>query len=136
MHSPYQKLNDAEEIVINDNFTMKRAKTAKYLGLVLDEHLKFDYHCRNLESKLASCAGMLWKLKNKLPIYIKKKIYSTLFESHLLYMNLIWGAACDNVIKPLQSIQNRALRSVFNLKRETSRVEMYTHKTENCLPIR
>lgn len=136
IHSPYQKLNDANEIFINDDFVMERTRTAKYLGLILDENLKFDDHCKQLESKLSSCSGMLWKLKNKLPVHIKKKIYMTLFESHLLYMNVIWGTACDNIIKPLQSIQNRALRSVFNLDKRHNRTDMYTHKTENCRPIR
>lgn len=136
IHSPFQKLNDADEILINEHFTIKKTSTSKYLGLILDEHLKFDEHCKQLETKLSSCAGMLWKLRNKLPTYVKKKIYQTLFESHLLYMNIIWGTACDNIIKPLQSIQNRALRSVFNLERRLNRVQMYSHSTENCLPIR
>jgi len=106
IHSLYQKLRDADEIIIDDHFIMKRHKTARYLGLVLDEH------CKLLESKLTSSAGILWRMRNKLPIHIKKAIYHTLFESHLLYMNTIWGNSCENVIKPLQSIQNRALRSV------------------------
>jgi len=66
----------------------------------------------------------------------KKKVYQTLFESHLLYMNVIWGTASDKVLKPLQTIQNRALRSVFNLDKLTNRVQMYSHLVENCLPIR
>jgi hypothetical protein len=136
IHSPYQKISDGNEIVVDEHFIMKRTRIAKYLGLILDENLKFDEHCKHLESKLTSSAAMLWKMRNKLPIYIKKKVYMTLFESHLLYMNSIWGTACDNAIKPLQSIQNRALRSVFNLERYANRTDMYTHKTENCLPIR
>ena len=136
LHSPYQKLNDSDEIIINDHFVMKRNRTAKYLGLVLDEHLKFDEHCKLLESKLTSSAGMLWRMRNKLPMYIKKKVYHTLFESHLLYMNIIWGNSCENVIKPLQSIQNRTIRTVFNLERRSNRVKMYAHYAENCLPIR
>jgi hypothetical protein len=136
IHSPYQKLSDSDEITVNDHFTMKRCTTAKYLGLVLDEHLKFDEHCKLLESKLTSSAGILWRMRNKLPVHIKKTIYHTLFESHLLYMNTLWGNACENVIKPLQSIQNRALRSVFNLERRFNRIKMYSHHVENCLPIR
>jgi hypothetical protein len=136
MHSAFQKLNDGNEIAINENFIMKRTKSAKYLGLILDENLKFDEHCKQLESKLASSAGILWKMRNKLPIYIKKKVYQTLFESHLLYMNVLWGTACDKVIKPLQTIQNRALRSVYNLRQLDNRTEMYFNHTESCLPIR
>ena len=56
----------------------------------------------NIEHKLTSCPGMLRKMREKLPVNIKKKVYQTHFEFHLLYLNMIW--ACENVIGPLQYI--------------------------------
>jgi hypothetical protein len=79
---------------------------------------------------------MLWKLKNQLPVTIKKKIYFTLFQTHLTYMISVWGSANDNVITPLQVIQNRALRNVFGIERLANRTQMYVGSVENCLPIR
>jgi len=70
IHSPYQNIHDGDEILIENHFSMKRTKYAKYLGLVIDENLNFEEHCKSLESKLASSAGMIWRLKKKLPTYI------------------------------------------------------------------
>jgi hypothetical protein len=136
VHSQYMKINDESMIRIDENFEMKRLQTAKYLGLIIDQNLKWDAHCQHLESKLSRASGMLWKVKNKLPMFIRKTLYHSLFESHLLYMNVIWGNANEKLIYPLQVIQNRALRSVFSLNRDINRVEMYEKHVENCLPIR
>lgn len=136
VHSPYMKINDNDSIVVRDGFSINRHRNAKYLGLYIDDNLKWDIHGQQLESKLSSTVGILWKLRNRLPIHVKKTIYHTLCETHISYMSMIWGTANENVLKPLQVIQNRILKSVFNLPRLTNRVQMYTHKVENCLPIR
>jgi len=51
-------------------------------------------------------------------------------------MILVWGSASNNIIMPLQVLQNRALRNVDDLDRLTNRVEMYTKLVEGNLPIR
>ena len=61
---------------------------------------------------------------------------SSLVETHLNYMIAIWGSASDSLIKPLQVIQNRALRNVFNLDRLLNRNEMYRDMVDDNLPIR
>jgi hypothetical protein len=136
VHSQYMKSNDENMIEIDEQFKMERSQTAKYLGLIIDQNLKWDAHCLSLESKLSRVTGMLWKLKSKLPKFTRKALYHSLFETHLIYMNVIWGNANEKCINPIQSIQNRALRSVFGLNRDLNRVEMYDKYVENCLPIR
>lgn len=102
----------------------------------MDQHLKWDEHIKNVESKISSAAGVLWKMKSQLPLDTKKIIYTTLIQSHLNYLLPIWGSASDTALKTLQVIQNRALRNVYGLDRLENRVEMYQHKVDNFLPIR
>jgi len=106
------------------------------LGLILDPCLKFEPHIEHISKKLANISGILWKMRSSLPIKVKKLIYHALFETHIAYLIPIWGRVCDQSIKKLQIIQNRALRNVFDLDRLTNRVQMYSHKVENCLSIR
>jgi hypothetical protein len=145
IHSAAMKVEDSREIKIEANegvdgscesFIIKRVETAKYLGLIIDECLKWEQHIQHIEMKLCNAAGILWKLKNTLPLDIKKKIYKSLFETHLNYMIMIWGSASYAAIKSLQTIQNRALRNVYNLDRHTNRCEMYSKLVESNLPIR
>jgi len=134
-HSPYLNFHKPNVINLGDN-SISRVECVKYLGLLMDEHLKWDKHGEALGSKLASISGILWKLKNKLPQVTKKLIYKSLFETHLNYMSVLYGTACDKVINSIQKIQNRALRNVFNINLLENRVNMYTHQVQNCLPVR
>jgi exonuclease III len=135
-HSPHSKIALEDSVTLNNGAVVERVTEVMHLGLLLDQHLKWDAHCAHLRGKLSSAAGMLWKLRHRLPLKIKKSIYHTLFETHLSYMSPVWSNASDTIIKPLQVIQNRALRNVFDLDRLTNRVRMYLDLVENCLPIR
>ena len=135
-HSHQMKLSDPNEILINNEIRLTRVACIKYLGIMMDEHLKWNLHYDSLEKKLASTSGLLWKLRHKLPQRIKKLIYHTLFESQINYLSTIHGTADDCTIDRVQKIQNQALRNVFNLDRRDNRVYMYSHCVENCLPVR
>jgi hypothetical protein len=142
-HSAYLTINDPNEIQIqnattngNSQFCIKRKNKIKYLGLMMDENLKWESHVSHVESKLASSAGALWKLKHHLSTNVKKRIYTSLFESHLLYLLPVWGSSNDNLIDSIQVIQNRALRNVYGLDRLANRVHMYNNLVEKFMPIR
>jgi hypothetical protein len=136
-HSPYIKCDHPEAIKINDDCTISRIRTMKYLGLHLDPHLKWDVHGSHVVRKLTTGAGIMWKLKNVLPMSAKKKIYHSLFATHINYMVMLWGNACDTVIKPIQTVQNRMLRNMYGLDRMHNRVTMYKNiAPDNVLPIR
>lgn len=117
-------------------YHMKRIRETKYLGLIIDEQLKWEAHILSVKRKISNATGVLWKMRHCLPEDAKKRIYKSLVESHLTYMIPIWGSATDAAIKPLQVIQNRALRNVYNLDRLLNRKEMYSEQVEDNLPIR
>lgn len=127
---------DMDTIKINGMYCIKRVREVRYLGLIIDENLKWEAHIRNVSSKISNATGILWKMRHVLPQETKKRIYKSLIESHLNYMITIWGSATENAIKSLQVTQNRALRNVYNLDRLMNRQEMYSEHVEENLPIR
>lgn len=134
--SSYKKVEFPNEICVDQSLTLKRLTSTKYLGLHLDENLRFVQHTAHIEKKIASVNGVLWKLRDILPQETKKLIYDSLLQPHLNYMTPIWGLASCKAISQAQVLQNRALRNVYNLDWRTNRVEMYTHRVESHLPIR
>ncbi|KAG5668041.1 hypothetical protein PVAND_015998 [Polypedilum vanderplanki] len=135
IHSIYKKIKLENSITLENGQILKRVENAKHLGLHIDQHLKFDYHVTQLILKVSRVVGILWKLR-KYPLITKINIYRTLIHSHLEYMNTIWGTASNAIIDPLQILQNRALRFVYQLDKRTSRVLMYTKLVDNIIPIR
>ena len=69
----------------------KRIKFVKFLGLLLDEHLSWKYHFSDLSKKLARTCGMLFKIRNLLPLDVLIWRYNALFLSLLQYGLIVWG---------------------------------------------
>ena len=134
--SSYKNIQFPDELQISENHVISQVSTFKYLGLTIDNHMRWTDHIKGVEKKLASGNGILWKLRNILPTKIKKLIYSTLLQSHLNFMLPIWGVASAKALHNAQVLQNRALRNIYELPRLTNRVEMFTHHVESNLPIR
>ena len=115
---------------------ISRVGSTKYLGLVINDTFGWSNHIELLRKKLAPAAGILWKLREVLPLHSRKLVYNTLFQTHLNYMTPIWGFSPGYVLADLQVIQNRALRNVYKRPAREHRIPMYAHQVENHLPIR
>jgi Reverse transcriptase (RNA-dependent DNA polymerase) len=123
------------QLQITKNISIQRATSARYLGLIIDEELKWKQHVSHLNSKLSATGGMLWKLRI-LPKKTKKLLYDALFHSALSFMCQIWGTASYNTLNTTQATQNRTLRNVYEIPKETSRIHMYMNDVGTHLPVR
>lgn len=75
--------------------------------------------------KISPVIGVLFRLQRILSEKAKKCIYFGLIQSHLLYMNVIWNTATATRTKPLQILQNRAVKILFKIHHRTSSEEVY-----------
>ncbi len=64
LFQPSGRTTDEDITLSVDNIEISREKTVKFLGLYLDEHLKFDPHVKHLCSKLAKNLYMLRNVMN------------------------------------------------------------------------
>ena len=99
------------------NFTAKtkgikleRCKTAKYLGVILDEKLNWEPQIKHLKQKLSQSLGIIAKMRHYLNQKNMISLYYAFFYSHILYGILGWGSATQTRKKSLQILQNRVLR--------------------------
>ena len=60
--------------------------------------------------KIAKGCGGLAKLRHCVSLNILKNVYHALIHSYLRYSIIVWGNATENILKPLQTIVNKALR--------------------------
>lgn len=112
--SPLNELTESYNLMLN-NSIIEFSSTAKSLGVVFHEHMKWDYHTEFLYNKLCKVLGVLRKCQGLLPVPQKLLIFHALFTSHLSYCNLIWGNGTKQSISSLIILQKKALRSVANL---------------------
>ena len=86
----------------------------KFVGYHIDEHLSWDTQIKHTSGKLAGSNFALARIKNTLPLKIRKTIYNSLFKSHLEYGFLAWGSATLGKLKQLKILQKKSVRNVAN----------------------
>lgn len=133
-HTPFKVPLIPDQIKINESFSLFKVESFKYLGLWLDSSVSFNNHIKHLEKKIGPAVGVLWKLKEILPLAARKKVFDSLIMSHLQYLVTCWGSATDKALQQLQVMQNRAIRTVFNENYKSHRKEIY--EDHDILPIR
>lgn len=128
--------NKKQTFDLNINYMeqpIERVKSFKYLGVILDSQLSWDIHINKLISNLSSICGLFRKICAYVPESAKIGIFHSLFQSKILYGILIWGPAYKTKLKKIQSIQNKAIKNLFNYERKENR--KFIHTEHNILPI-
>ena len=94
-----------------------RADQIKYLGIVVDDLLRWDKHILTTTNKLRKLIFRLKMLKRCLPLRILKMVYHALVESVICYGILAWGGTNITYINPLYKVQKYILRLLNNKNR-------------------
>ena len=93
------------------NTGIEYSKITKYLGVYVDESLKFDLHVNNLTVKIAKLIGWLGRLRKTLPTSLLRVVYNSYVLPNFDYACTIWGSVNANT-KCIQRLQNRAARII------------------------
>jgi hypothetical protein len=111
-----------------DGFPIKKSKTAKFLGVVVDEHLSWEPHIAALRRKLNYASAT--KIRDSIPECMHADLYHTLFESHLTYCISVWGGSSMLNITKIWIAQKYCIRMLFGNKKA------YLEKFETCARAR
>lgn len=113
-------LNDEIKLYIG-NELVKTESSVKFLGLIIQNNLKWDKHVDSLATKLSKNIFAI----NTISKYCKdtkvlKTAYHALFSSHLDYGIEIWGATTKANLDKLLTLQKRAVRIICGAKHRES----------------
>ena len=97
---------------------IKQVDRKDYLGLTLDEKLKWDKQVHEMCEKISSAISGI-KLARFLPVDALKRLYDLLVESRLRYCCMVLGNCGKTLKSKAQSIQYRAARVVCKTAPET-----------------
>ena len=96
------------------NTVIQNTSETKFLGIWLDENLKWTTHIQKLTLKLTRNTNLLKYNQNLMPISTKKVVYHSHISSHIQYGMLLWGNnATDDQLTRLQKIQNKCLQYIL-----------------------
>ena len=82
----------------------------KYLGVLIDSKLTFQFHITGVTKKISRTIGLLYKLRHYVSNKIATSIYYSLIYPFLIYAIPIWGSAANIYIKPILVLQKRIVK--------------------------
>ena len=99
------------ERIYNDS-PIKGNNSYKLLGIYLDEHLSFHYHCNHVKNKVAQSNFIISRAKNFLSQ--SSPLYYALVHPHLLYCLPIYACTTAKNINMLELLQRKAIGNITN----------------------
>ena len=103
-----------------ENDDIKMAEDTKYLGVKVDQQLKWSSQLASLTSKISRGIGILRYSKRYVPASTVKQMYKSLVEPHFRYFCPVWGNVGETSLTKLQKLQNRAARIVTGSRYDQS----------------
>ena len=105
---------DHNVTLVMNRKALEQKDHVKYLGVLVDEHLSWNYHTSNIAKKIGRGIGILAKLRLYLNPKMLKNVYYCLVYSHLSYGIQAWGSAPSTYLNNLVVLQKKAVRILSN----------------------
>lgn len=103
-----------------DGTEVEKVNSFKYLGVIVDDQLKFNEHIDYLCKKISKKLGFLRRCSNFLTHWSKLTVFNTIVLPHFSYASTVLYLANKTEIERLQVLQNRAMRIILKCSIYTS----------------
>ena len=110
-HSPQRRIAHKLNLSIS-NKSVKSDNQVKYLGLIFDSNLNWKPYLHELSKKVSRGIGVLSKIRYYVNRNILHQLYYSIIYPFLTYGLLIWGNTYSTTLKPLITLQKRAIRTI------------------------
>lgn len=89
---------------------LKESVDVKYLGIIVDQHLKWDRQITFLCNRIRKTIYKFVNLRHYLPTHVLRLVYLALVESVIQYGIIGWGGITKTALFPLIMLQKRIIK--------------------------
>ena len=89
-----------------------RVNSTKFLGVIIDDKLKWTAHIQYIKNKLSKSIGILYKCRNYFDKETMRNLYFSFIYPYLTYCVEIWGNACNIHLDPIVKLQKKCIRTI------------------------
>lgn len=79
--------------------------------------MNFKNHIQHIISKISKNTGILYKIRDFLPLSSRKNYYYAYIYPYLSYNIILWGDTCQNILQPLIIQHKRCIRTICNSRK-------------------
>ena len=87
-------------------------KETKYLGLMIDDNLKWESNVKYTQKKISRAIGLLKHAKHNVQEGTLRNMYLSIVQPNFSYCCSVWGCCRATKLNTLQKLQNRTARIV------------------------
>lgn len=109
----------------NCNF-LNQATETKYLGLILDQKLKWEPHTVQLQNKIRKLNYLLYHASKLFTRSHLLRIYRAMYEPVLRYGVIHWGHSPKKFTMPIKTLQKFAIRIIAGIRKRDSTVKYFS----------
>ena len=87
-------------------------RSIQFLGIIIDDKLKWTEHIAYVKNKISKSSGILSKARNYIDKKTLKQLYYSFVYPYLIYGIEIWGNASNIHLDPIIKLQKRCVRII------------------------
>ena len=107
---------------------LKEVNRLKYLGIFIDNQLKFKEHIKYVCNRLSKLCGILYCVKHYITSEQKLLFYTVFAKPIIQYGILAYGNVPKFTLDPILKIQNRFVRIIYNKRKFESISYLYDER--------
>uniref|UniRef100_A0A8D8QBB9 RNA-directed DNA polymerase n=1 Tax=Cacopsylla melanoneura TaxID=428564 RepID=A0A8D8QBB9_9HEMI len=105
--------------------TITKTTKSKYLGVIVDQHIKWKEHIDHIRNKLRHLTYIFSNLRRICSMNHLRQLYFGLAQSIIQYCLVAWGGTYQNIIEPLRRSLNILLRVILKKDRYFHSNDLY-----------
>ena len=99
--------------VIMQNTSIQFVKSTKFLGVIIDNKLRWNDHIAYVKNKISKSLGILYKIRRYLDNTTLTNMYYSFVFPYLIYCVEIWESSLKSYLDPLVKIQKKMHQNYF-----------------------
>ena len=109
-HRGRRKSNICSPIL--NNVSLERVQCTKFLGIIIDDGLKWTNHISYIKNKIAKGFGIILRARKFFNKKTLLNLYHAFIFPYLIYCVEIWGNAANIYLDPLIKLQKKIIRVI------------------------
>jgi len=93
--------------------TIYQVKNTKFLGINLDDKLKWDVHIKSVKSRISSSLFIMNKVKHFVPMKTLRTLYYSIVYPYLIYGITLWGSTFESQLTKIKVMQKKIVRAIY-----------------------
>ena len=122
------------KIIVIDGQSIMEVNETKFLGVIIDNRLKWSSHLGHISNKIPKGIGIITKVRKVFDASTLMSLYNSLILPYIMYCVHVWGSAYETHLRQLMTLQNKIVKLIAGVPRRTNADALYVKL--NILPLK